>query len=211
MTKDYDTYVFDDIDKLEKMCERYILEKNGKQNLSSGFSWGEGWEKFGSELVRVFSEPYNRGKNVILVGHADIKKVSNPEGDDYDCYVLQASKKFKQVFDGWYEFIFFMRHDLIVNKEDGKAIGFSKGEASIYTRPRTGFIAKNRYDMPPKVSTNFKSFEEFVSVSCLSNSQIYDELSDENKAKITFKITDKLSLDEKTILATTLVAQRLKN
>jgi hypothetical protein len=196
----YKTVVFDDIDKLESMCEDSILKEFGKKNLSGAFQWGEGWAKHEERLTESFDKPFKAGLNVILIGHSVMKTVGNPEGSDYDCHVLSASNRFKKAFDGWYEFILFMKYDMAVNKDDtGKAVGFSKGEARLYCQPRTGYIAKNRYNMPVSISTNFAAFQHFVDIASMSDSDITKELVVAPEGKF-----------DRCLFATALVAQRLK-
>lgn len=156
---DFQTFVVDAADGLERLVSAETCRRNGWATIEDpGFGkgyvaaagvWGEVLE--GLKFLRV-----ERRMNVILLGHTEINRFDSPTSDPYSRYRINLQKRAADLLEAAADLIAFINFRVSLKKVEA---GFNKtvthgeggGSRVIYTEERPGFIAKNRYGMPPSL------------------------------------------------------------
>lgn len=94
--KDYDTLVFDTLDRLEAMIHQHLCEEEGVSSIEEyGKGYGKGYAAALAEFRRfmlALEFLRTKGYNIILVAHSQIQPFQNPEGENYDRWALKMHK-----------------------------------------------------------------------------------------------------------------------
>lgn len=94
---DYQTAVFDTVSAMDRIFVSHILKVDGKaKSLNSAMGgYGAGFNMLASmhQRVRKGAElmRQRRGMNVVFIAHAEVDRVSPPDGDDYSRYSLRMT------------------------------------------------------------------------------------------------------------------------
>jgi hypothetical protein len=160
---DFQTLVIDTIDWLEKLIFAEVAGLAGVESLAD-IDYGKGfprtiprWEKVLNTLAAIVHE---RRMGIVLLGHARIEKVSNPEGAQYDRYAPDLwtnarNEGVSNMVQEWCDEVFFMRKKRYTRTE-GKGFnerGLATGteEREILTSDTAWASAKNRLGMPTTI------------------------------------------------------------
>lgn len=152
---EYDTVVIDSMTAFEKLVVGSVLADNNWQTLESpGYGRGhvvlkDYWRRFmnGIDYVK------ERGKNVIIVGHARVKPFNDPLQEGYDRYEPDVHKDVVAQLSASVDAVIFMRQRTILkDAADGDKRKIAVGEgAELFTADSPAFIAKNRFNLPNKI------------------------------------------------------------
>lgn len=155
--------IFDSLDWIERdVLIPHLCKINGwKQPEDSPFQsiWKLAlveWRKFLFLLERV-----NQMTGIAFVAHSTVKRVSNPEGADYDKYVLAMNDKAAALFRQWVDVIGFCAFRTIVDVDErtkkAKALG---GRARVLHLDRTAaFDAGNRFNLPVEMPLSWEDYD----------------------------------------------------
>lgn len=160
---DYQTIVFDTIDVVEEILRRQVLVDNGWKTLETpGFGKGGGvFYEYVADFLRGVEALKGRGKNVIWVGHDQIRTHAAPDTDAYDRYIPKLDKKIVGLFVGRCDGVFFCQHETIARSsksDDERVRGIGTGKRIIRTTETPAWIAKNRFNLPATVDMNPEFF-----------------------------------------------------
>lgn len=157
----YQTLILDTADRLEALLWKFILQRDSKPgkpllNLEDyGYNKGPGialdeWRAFCLRLDRLRTV---RQMDIIILGHAQVKNFKNPEGDDYDRYVLRINDKARGWLQEWADVAGFCCFEEFGAKsgEAARAKGFSTGRRLIKVARAAAFDAKSRYALPAEI------------------------------------------------------------
>ncbi len=156
------TVAIDSIDWLEKLMAAEICKREGVPSLTS-VEYGKGpgmlipfWEYIMRGLDKLRTQ---LGKNILLLCHEQIEKVTPPDSPHYQRYSpdLHSSE-----IQDWCDEIFFYRYRVVTASED---LGFKKTRnVAVSTRERylqctetAGAVAKNRVGLADEIG----SFDEY--------------------------------------------------
>ena len=162
----YKALVGDTLDWLEPLVWARLIEaeptnEKGKEvGDIEGYGFGKGyvkalrWWKYlmsGFESLRK-----NKGMNIILLAHTEVKRYDPPDSDPYDRYHLKLHKLAAALWQEWADIVLFCNYKTRIEKSDvgfGKEVkrGKGTGERIIYTEERPAFLAKNRWGLPPEI------------------------------------------------------------
>jgi hypothetical protein len=162
----YKTLVVDTIDWLEPLCWAQVC-LDGKKTSIKDFGYGDGftaamekWRGFHGALERVRR---TKSMHVVLLAHTKIAKFSNPEGEDYDRYLLALNDKAAGLMRQWVDAVLFAQFRVVVDKSAngrGKAIGTP--ERTVHTVKRAVFDAKNHLELPETLPLSWEAFAKFA-------------------------------------------------
>lgn len=159
---DYKTFVCDTLDALETLAQREVCRRGGKKGIED-FGFGKGYTA-ALELAHEFRTKLDalsaRGMNIVLLGHAHVKKFENPAGDNYDRFQLKMHEKFAALFREWTKAVMFANYQTFTVEKDGKVKAVGDGSRVLYTQHRPAWSAKNRYGLPFEIPLNWAEFEE---------------------------------------------------
>jgi len=150
----YKTVVIDSIDWAEKIISDRVLAKNRWDSIETP-GYGKGFTALREAFdIFLFSlDPIIRkGLNVVLIGHAQIKRFNPPEATDgYDRWELKLDPKNSLKVKEWADAILFVAFETKVVESGGRAKGIGGRERVIYTTHAAAYDAGNRHGLPEKI------------------------------------------------------------
>jgi hypothetical protein len=165
----YKTLVVDSIDWAEPLLWRNVCKADGVESIElvgGGYGKGyqaalDGWRIFLAEVERLQAK---QKMHVVLIGHSVIKKFANPEGEDYERYVLAMHDKAANLMRQWAKAVYFANLETfaVAKKKGEKVKGVSTGARLLWTQPSAAFDAKDRYFVPESISLNWEDFDAAV-------------------------------------------------
>lgn len=164
----FETLVIDSLDWLEPLVWQAVCDVAGKATIED-FDYGKGYTKALSEWDKIRYEldllRERHALNVVCIAHAKIKPRRNPEGDDYDRYVLKLHEGAAGKLREWADAVLFAQYEThtIEDEKTGRHKGISTGRRILQTTERAAFDAKNRFAMPQAIPLSWASFVESIS------------------------------------------------
>lgn len=160
---DFSTLVIDSLDWLEPIVWQSVCAAAGKATIED-FDYGKGYIKALSEWDRIRYEldllRERNGMNIVCIAHAKIKPRRNPEGEDFDRYVLKLHEGAAGKLREWADAVLFAQYEthVVEDEKTKRAKGVSTGRRILQTTERAAFDAKNRFAMPQTISLSWASF-----------------------------------------------------
>jgi hypothetical protein len=152
---DYKTVVVDTIDWFEKLAwDAVCVDKKAENIEDIGYARGYTFAMHYHETLINKLSLLRDIKNmaIVLLAHNEIKTFNNPEGENYDQYVIKLHKKAAAKYEEFCDAVLFMNHKAYIQK--GKKVAVGSGERAIYTEGRPAFTAKSRYKLPYEITYN---------------------------------------------------------
>lgn len=169
---DYRTLVIDTADWLERLIFAHVCEVAGKTSIEEvGGGYGKGYTKAAEVWDRLLSDLDQirniKGMAIILLAHAKVQRVNDPELDAYDRYEPDLHKSSCAMVQEWADEVLFARQKTIVAKEDAgfgkeRARGIGIGERIVCTLESPSHLAKRRVQMPDVIPLDFAVYARHV-------------------------------------------------
>lgn len=158
------TIVIDTIDWAEQLCLESICASHDKKGIED-FGYGNGYvyekEEFG-RFLNSLEELIDRGINVVLTAHAQLRKFSQPdEFGEYDRWELKLGKKtgsqISPLVKEWADMLLFANYKTVAVKadKDGNKYKAQGGERVMYATHHPCWDAKNRHGLPDMLPFDF--------------------------------------------------------
>ena len=161
----FKTLVVDTLDWLEPLCWQFICQQNGKQSVED-FGYGKGYvmavEQWRAMLGRLDTLLRTRRMNIVMVAHAAVRRVDDPQTGPFDRYRMKVHEKSADVLREWVDAILFARHEVKTIERNGKMRGMSSGVRLLHTTWTAAYDAKNRFDLPETLPLAWDEFEAAV-------------------------------------------------
>lgn len=152
---DHQTLVIDTANGAERLLSQHILDADfgGKMGGKEGYnSYGKGdvsCQPAWSQFLRVLDEVrIKRKMKIVLLAHAKIKSVNNPEGDDYDQFRPEGMDKLWPLTHKWSDIIAAGTYTVFVKDEKAKGAQ----TRVIRTAGSVAVVAGNRYGLPETIA-----------------------------------------------------------
>ena len=144
-SSDFKTLVLDSIDWTEKLIQRDL----DKENFQDAFGRGAvEVNRRVSSILRLLDTVVAAGKHVVLIGHAEIKTVTRPDGTSWSAYQPKLTKHACASVCEWADELLFAQTVVLTqNKQVGLkqvSVGVDTGERVLYTEGTPAFQAKHR-------------------------------------------------------------------
>jgi hypothetical protein len=163
---DFKTLVIDTLDALEPIVwKRTTATKlNGDKRVESiedyGFAKGyifalDVWREMLARLDALVA----RGMSVVLISHAALATIKNPDAEDYQRYDLKLHHKASALVREWADHVLFATTDVGVKKINQRAKIVSLGERVIYTTSAPAWMAKTRSAAPERLPLSWAEWE----------------------------------------------------
>jgi hypothetical protein len=142
---DYETLVLDSIDWTEKLVQRDL----DRENFQDAFGRGAvEVNRRVSSILRLLDTVIAAGKNVVLIGHAEVKTVTRPDGTSWSAYQPKLTKHAGASVCEWADELLFAQTVVLTqNKQIGLkqvSVGVDTGERVLYTEGTPAYQAKHR-------------------------------------------------------------------
>ncbi len=165
---DYQTLVIDSIDWLEDWVSEYLCKDvykvETRVNIAGGYNkWVEIFEEECSRLLNYLDRLcFERGMNILLIGHDKISKTIDPAtGESTRGYEVNLSEKVGPLIKQWADAVLFANYKTFVvpAEKQVKAHAIGGKERVLYCT-HTAFIdAKNRFALPDVVPMTIESLK----------------------------------------------------
>lgn len=144
----------------ERLCHEFVCNRDFGGNWSDpkhGFvSFAKGpdvsvtdWLGMLNRLDRI----REKGVNIWMLSHIQVKNFKNPMGFDYDRYESACDKKTWGVTHKWADAVLFAAFLTITesNKGENRKKGIGRTDRLVYTGRHDAYDAKNRHGMPEQI------------------------------------------------------------
>lgn len=159
------TLVIDTIDRAETMLLTAMLKEANVDSIEKyGGGYGKGYtalqERFLKDLLNRLDRVIAKGVNVVLLAHAQMRKLESPDEPPYDRWELKVSKKVAPVVKEWADILLFMNYDVMVVEENGRNKAKGTAKRRMHANHRPTYDAKNRYGLPDDMDLSFEPLRE---------------------------------------------------
>jgi hypothetical protein len=159
---DFKTLAIDTFDWLEPLCWAHVCSLAGKPDIES-FGFGKGYvaalEHWRLLLARLDALANARKMNIVLVGHAAIRRVDDPQTGPFDRYRMKVHERAADLLREWVDAVLFARYEVFAFEKNGKMRGRSSGARVIHTQWSAAFDAKNRFNLPEQLPLSWEEFD----------------------------------------------------
>jgi hypothetical protein len=164
---DYRWVCVDTLDWLERIIFASVCMEHSKKNIEDiGYAKGytfalTHWEFILKSFEHLIA---TRNMGVILLAHARIVKIEEPELDSYNKFEPDLDKRSCGMLQEWCDEVFFARYRVnTISKDEGfnrervRVVG-QAGDRLVYTCEGPGYFAKRRIAMPDQIPLDFSHY-----------------------------------------------------
>jgi hypothetical protein len=148
---EFQSLAIDTADPLEDLAETFICARDKKSSLEQ-YGFGSGYEALAAEwrvMLAELDQVRAKGLTVMILLHASVRTAQDPVLGDHDQWIGQLQKKTWAATLRWADMVGFMDFDS-AKASDGKRSIVAENRI-LHTQRGTGFVAKNRYNMPLRI------------------------------------------------------------
>jgi hypothetical protein len=164
---DYRTLVVDTLDALEPIvwARTCATKLNGEKRATAieDYGFGKGyvyaldvWRDFLARLDVLVS----RGMSVVLISHAALATIKNPDGEDYQRFDLKLHRAASALVCEWTDHLLFAAVDVGIAKIDRRTKVTSLGERVLHTAASPAWKAGTRSAAPPRLPLAWADWEQ---------------------------------------------------
>ena len=125
-----------------------------------GGGYGKGYtalqERFTKDLLNRLDRVIAKGVNVVLLAHAQMRKLESPDEPPYDRWELKVSKKVAPIVKEWSDILLFMNYSIKVVEENGRNKAKGTAKRLMHANHRPTYDAKNRYGLGDDMPLDFE-------------------------------------------------------
>ena len=169
---DFQTLVIDSITQLATLIEGEIVDADPKAKSinQAGGGYGAGYNA-AADKHRTMRDwagalAYDRGMNVVFIGHADTETLDLPDADPYARYTVRMHKKSLPNYTDNVDMVGFIRLETFMRGDsESKKRAISTGKREIICFPQAANVSKNRFNITEPLPFSFEGgfpFAEFV-------------------------------------------------
>lgn len=165
------TVVIDSADWLEQLIFRDVAQEQKVANIED-IGYGKGYV-FASSRWTTLLEGLDmlrneRNMNVILIGHAQVKRFEDPMVDGYDRYSPDLHKLASSTLCEWADIVGFVNFRVATKQIDAGfnrkvAKGVGSGQRTIYLEERPAYTAKSRWRIGSDCPLDWATFDARLS------------------------------------------------
>ncbi len=154
----FKTLVLDSLDWLEPLVFAQTCARLSVPSIES-VGYGKGYTEADDDWRLLMgwldSLRHNRGMNIVLIAHSEIKTFTPPDSDPYDRYQIRIHKRAFALWQEWADLVLFCNYVSHIVRQtetkNSKKRAEGSGDRIIYTQERPAFLAKNRWGLPPEI------------------------------------------------------------
>lgn len=155
------TLVIDTIDRAETLLINALLEEGKCDSIEKyGGGYGKGYtalqERFQKDFLNRLDRIIAKGVNVVLLAHAQMRKLESPDEPPYDRWELKVSKKVAPIVKEWSDILLFMNYSIKVVEENGRNKAKGTAKRLMHANHRPTYDAKNRYGLGDDMPLDFE-------------------------------------------------------
>lgn len=160
------TLVIDTADWAEQLCIAHVCATHQWSGIEDP-GYGKGYvylaEEFG-KLLNLLTEAVERGLNVVLTAHAQVRKFEQPdEAAPYDRWELKLQKKTAPLVKEWADAVLFANYKTFAVKDSKtQKVTAQGGKRVLQTSHHPAWDAKNRWGLAEEIDFDFGAIAEHV-------------------------------------------------
>lgn len=163
---DYKALTVDSLDWAEALVFKHVADQAKVatiEDVGGGFGKGyqaavDTWRLIIGDLERLQRE---RGMHVILIAHSTLKTFKNPEGPDYERYIIKMNEKSAALWREWCDGVYFCNFEVVAKEDKRKRVrGISTGARYLYTQKTGAYDAKDRYGLPERLPLSWEDLRQ---------------------------------------------------
>ncbi len=174
---EFETVVLDSADWTERLIEQQVAKDVGIPTYNvqhKDLAYGRGSRAvadYWRGMLDAFDYLRNeRGMQVIIIGHSQIKRFDDPTTDAYDRYQLDLNKESASTISEWADIVAFANFVVATKSEEvgigsKKTRGLGSGERVLHTQEKPAFKAKSRWRIPDKMPLDYDTFAGHLAVA----------------------------------------------
>lgn len=155
---EHKTLIFDSVDGFESLVWAKTCERCGFSSIEEP-GYGKGYIETDSEWAFFIDGAValkQAGVAVVLLAHPEIVRFDSPTTDPYSRYTPKIHKRANALIREKADIVAFMNYRTTIKEKEVArqktvAHGEGGGDRQIHLEERPGFIAKNRFSMPPNI------------------------------------------------------------
>ena len=168
---DHKTLVIDSITQLGTLIEAEIVANDPKAKSinQAGGGYGAGYSAAAEKHRQIRdwagSLAYEKGLNIVFIGHADTEMLDLPDMDAFARYTVRMHRKSLPHYTDNVDLVGLIRLKTFVRGGDGdKKRAISTGEREIICHPQASSVTKNRFNISEPLAFTFdrNPFADFV-------------------------------------------------
>jgi len=168
---DHKTLVIDSITQLGTMVEAEIVaaDPKAKSINQAGGGYGAGYSTAAEKHRQIRdwagSLAYEKGLNIVFIGHADTEMLDLPDMDAFARYTVRMHRKSLPHYTDNVDLVGLIRLKTLIRGGDGdKKRAISTGEREIICHPQASSVTKNRFNVSEPLAFTFdrNPFADFV-------------------------------------------------
>ena len=168
---DHKTLVIDSITQLGTMVEAEIVQADPKAKSinQAGGGYGAGYSAAAEQHRQIRdwagSLAYEKGLNIVFIGHADTEMLDLPDMDAFARYTVRMHRKSLPHYTDNVDLVGLIRLKTLIRGGDGdKKRAISTGEREIICHPQASSVTKNRFNVSEPLAFTFdrNPFADFV-------------------------------------------------
>jgi len=151
---DHKTLVIDSITQLGTMVEAEIVaaDPKAKSINQAGGGYGAGYSTAAEKHRQIRdwagSLAYEKGLNIVFIGHADTEMLDLPDMDAFARYTVRMHRKSLPHYTDNVDLVGLIRLKTLIRGGDGdKKRAISTGEREIICHPQASSVTKNRFNV----------------------------------------------------------------
>jgi len=168
---DFKTLVIDSITQLATIIESEIVAEDPKAKSinQAGGGYGAGYSTAADRhrIIRDWAGAlaYEKGMNIVFIGHADTETMDLPDMDAYTRYSVRMHKKSVPHYTDNVDAVCMIRLKTFTRGDGDKKRAISNGEREIICFPQAASVTKNRFNLDKPLTFTFDGgnpFDNFV-------------------------------------------------
>jgi hypothetical protein len=168
----FKTVILDSVDVLEDLMTQDILTRSGKTDLSKVGAYGEGYKQqvaAFANIIKRMDALFQRGMNVVFLGHETISRVEEPGEKVYDRVTPAIREANYRQLCNWCFAVFYATS--AVNRGAVEDTGFNQkrtgnvhrtSDRIFYTTPSAAHLAKNVFELSSPIPLDYPAFEKAI-------------------------------------------------
>lgn len=156
---DFKTLIVDTLDWLEPLLWSACCEHHQKESIEA-FGYGKGYVEvdrwWRHVMTGLDSLRHNKGMDVVVLAHSEVKTIQPPDTDPYDCYQIKLHKRAFPLWQEWADMVLFLNYKINLHRtktgiNEERTRGIGTGDRMIYTTERPAWKAKSRWALPEEI------------------------------------------------------------
>lgn len=160
---DYKTCVLDTVDWIEPLIWSDLCVRN-KWDTIEAPGYGKGYavalDEWRKLIVELDGLRRDRGMEIILLAHSQIKTFQNPAGSDYSRYEPKLHRGAAALLQEWCSVSLFATHEEFTKKDGARVKGISTGRRVMHTQRTAAWDAKSRHNLPEVLPLSYAAYAE---------------------------------------------------